>query len=149
MTCLKVGAKNMWTQILAYHFWDWPLGAPEEARVQGLLRFGSLFRYTTGLTKGLTAPSRSPEKPEPDVEPHMLMCTAERSAPAGVRAGLKLGLGQILLLSKNTTVQGCVLLWWLHLADWLQCNQYLLVTATLGGHNLWCSWLVIILSQSS
>lgn len=67
--------------------------------------------------EGLTAPSRSPEKPEPDAEPHMLMCTAERSAPAGVRAGLRLGLGQILLLSKNTTVHGCVLLQRLHLAD--------------------------------
>lgn len=67
--------------------------------------------------EGLTAPSRSSEKPEPDTEPPMLICTAERSAPAGARAGPRLGLGQILLLSKNTTVHGCVLLWWLHLAD--------------------------------
>ncbi|KAI4821432.1 hypothetical protein KUCAC02_029366 [Chaenocephalus aceratus] len=62
----------------------------------------------TRHSQRLAAPSRSSEKPEPSAETHMLICTAERSAPAVARAGLKLGLGQILLLSKNSTVHGCV-----------------------------------------
>ncbi|KAK5871225.1 hypothetical protein PBY51_004117 [Eleginops maclovinus] len=51
----------------------------------------------TRHSRRLAAPSRSSEKPEPSAETHMLICTAERNAPAVVRAGLKLGLGQILL----------------------------------------------------
>lgn len=115
MTCMKVGVRNMWTQILPYHLGSQPVQRPEDAEHEEFQE--PIQAHRCG---GLTAPSRSSEKPEPGAELHMLIRTAERSAPAGTRAGLRLGLGQIFLpLKKTATVQSCVLLRWLHLADWL------------------------------
>lgn len=115
MTCMKAGARNMWTQIPPYHLGSQPAGAPRKPRARtrtlSLLRRAAakVWLHRAGALRNLS----------PSAEPHMLICTAERSAPAEARAGPRLGLGQILLLSKNTTVHGCVLLRWLHLADWL------------------------------
>lgn len=92
MTCMKVGVRNMWTQILPYHLGSQPVSAPRKPELED-----SEFQepIQTRHREGLPAPSRSSEKPEPGAELHMLICTAERGAPAGVKAGLRLGLGQI------------------------------------------------------
>lgn len=85
-------AQRVW-----WHVWRWGWGTcelrycrpilgvsqsvPRGSPSTRTLSFRSLFRRTAA--KGLTAPSRSSGKPEPGAEPHMLICTAERSAPAG------------------------------------------------------------------
>lgn len=60
-------------------------------------------------------------------------CTgwAEGGAKPGTRTHITASQGRGV-----PTVHGCLLLWWFHLADWLQCNQYLLITATRGGRDL-------------
>lgn len=107
---------------------------PEEAGEWGLLDSGAFFRrcavqvwvHRAGALRNLSPPQR-----------HTCWYAQLRGVDQpGQEAGPRLGLGQILLLSKNTTVHGCVLLRWLHLADWLLCDQYLLITASLGGRDL-------------
>lgn len=63
---------------------------PEEDQARGLSDSGA--SSDTLPRKGLTAPRRSPEKHEPDAEAHMLVCAAERSAPAGAKGRTEAGI---------------------------------------------------------
>lgn len=149
MTCMTVGVRNMQTQTLLCCSGSQPVSAPKEARARGQRNSGSLFRCTTVKGSHQARARRNLSL----LQTHTCWYAQQREAyPAGERAGLRPGTRADITLYKrkekkkkhhNTWL--CSPLW-LRLVDWLQGNQYLLITATLGGHNLCCSWLVIILS---
>lgn len=98
MTCMKAGASEHVNSDTAVPSWEW--ASPRKPGARGTFgKFQEPRSCAVCLAAELRlAASRSSEKPEPGAEPHMLICTAERSAPVGARAGPGLGLGQILLL---------------------------------------------------